>query len=230
MYSVVLMAAMTAGQAAPAWGCHGRWGGWGCCGCTGYVSSCTGCRGGCYGGCWGGCHGWRHGCHGGCRGGSYAGCCGGCYGGYYGGCHGCYGGCHGCSGCCGGSNYAPTVVPQGAPKPPAPEAVPAPKKVGELPGQTDRAQLVVEVPAEAKLYVDDHLMNTASKRRVFNTPTLQPGQTYFYVVRAELTRDGQIFSSSRQVIIRPGEIIQASFSDLDLMANTPLNGRVTAQR
>jgi uncharacterized protein (TIGR03000 family) len=229
MYSVVLMAALTAGQSTPAWGCHGRGG---CCGCTGYISSCTGCWGSCHGG-WGGCHGWRHGCHG-CHGGYYGGCCGGCYGGCYGGysygCHGCYGGCYGCCGGWGGSNYAPMVVPPGTAPAPAPEPVPAPKKVGELPGQTDKAQLVVELPAEAKLYVDDHLMNTASKRRVFNTPTLKPGQTYYYIVRAELSRNGQTYSSSRRVIIRPGEIIQASFSDLDLMAATPLKGQITAQR
>src|SRR5262249_18406604 len=47
MYSVVLAAMLTTGEATPAWG-------WGCRGCYG----CWGC-GGCYGGCWGcrGCYG-----------------------------------------------------------------------------------------------------------------------------------------------------------------------------
>ena len=75
MYSVVLMAAMTATPDAAAFGkrhgcdggCMGCYGG----GCTGYAA---GCSGGCYGG--GGCHGGKgglfgkhrgHGCSGGCH-------------------------------------------------------------------------------------------------------------------------------------------------------------------
>ena len=166
----------------------------------------------------------------GCYGGSYGGW--GYGGGYYGGgwgCHGGYGGCYG-YGCNGGGNYAPTVVPPGAPGSPASEPVPPPKKVGELRGQNDIAQLVFELPAEAKLYVDDHLISTASNQRVFNTPTLRPELTYYYIVRAELNRNGQIYSSSQLVSLRSGQIIQATFSNLERMAATPLRGQITAQR
>jgi len=112
----------------------------------------------------------------------------------------------------------------------APEQVPPPKKVGELKDQSGRAQLIVELPANAKLYVDEHLMNAASQRRVFNTPVLQQGQTYYYIVRAEVDRDGMTYASTQRVIIRPGEIIQATFRDLGSVVLQPLDGQITAQR
>src|SRR5580700_9371935 len=77
MYSVILMAAMTAPAETTSWGHLFNRGD--CCGCSGY--SC----GGCYGGCCGGyayyprysCGGCCGGCWGGCWGSS---CCGGCWG------------------------------------------------------------------------------------------------------------------------------------------------------
>jgi uncharacterized protein (TIGR03000 family) len=111
-----------------------------------------------------------------------------------------------------------------------PEQVPPPQKVGELKDQSGRAQLIVEVPTNAKLYVDDHLMNTTSQRRVFNTPVLQQGQTYYYIVRAEVDRDGMTYGSTQRVIIRPGDIIRTTFRDLGSVALQPLDGQITAQR
>src|SRR5258707_1138442 len=82
MYSIVMVAAMTAAPATPDWcfkhgGCHG--------GCHGTYTSCCGGWG-----CGGGWGGWSHGC---CGGWGCGGCCGG------------GGGCHGTvtvHGCCGG--------------------------------------------------------------------------------------------------------------------------------
>ena len=62
----------------------------------------------------------------------------------------------------------------------------------------------VEVPADAKLYIDDRLMKTSAAKRTFNTPTLEEGQLYYYILRAELTRDGQTYSETKRVIVRSG--------------------------
>lgn len=131
MYSMVLMAALTAAPDTAGFGS----GCFGCGGCTGTVVpvGCTGCTGAVYplgGSCFGSCFG--SGC---CGGGCYSsctGCCGGggglfglrkhfanflggrgcCGGGCYSSCNGCYSSCNGChsscmgsclgSGCCGG--------------------------------------------------------------------------------------------------------------------------------
>src|SRR4051794_12617822 len=120
MYTVVLMAAMTAGEATPNWhrgggchsacysscscyagcgGCGGGWfhghhGGWGCCGCGGHYGG-TPFMGICAGSLWDGAP-----CYGayGCMGGGY--CGGGCYSsaGYAPGWPGAYGSCYGYGG------------------------------------------------------------------------------------------------------------------------------------
>ncbi len=239
MYSVVLLTALSAGSVSPAWICNGCWGGgcYGCCsGCYACVG-CTGCCGGCAcSGCWGctgchGCFGGHHGghflhgllahwCHGGCHG-----CYGpqGCWGGYHAGCY-CYGA---------GYGYPGGYVVPGTPAGPAtPATTPGGTTPGKMspagePGTTPKtgtgtttstakpARLVVQLPEGAKLYVDDRPMTTASAKRTFRTPELQPGQTYYYIVRAELVRDGQTYNQTRQILLRAGDEVQASFPDLD---------------
>jgi uncharacterized protein (TIGR03000 family) len=197
MYSVVLMAALTT-TAAEAPACHRS--------CHGY-SACYGCSG-CYGGCRGG---WG-GCYGGCWGGGY----GSCYGSFYG-CHGCYG-CYGCYGC---SGYAPVMVaPSGPPTmPPAGGAAPAPPPKpsgsGALP---TKAKLIVNLPSDAKLYIDGQLMKTTSAVRSFNTPALDQGQLYYYEVRAEVMRDGKPVTENKRVIVRAGEEVKTSFPGLESAA------------
>jgi uncharacterized protein (TIGR03000 family) len=190
MYSLVLMAALGAGTAS-APDCHG------CCGCYGgcYGYSCCGCYGGSYGGCYGG--------YGGCYGYS----CGGCWGGGYG-CYGCYG----------GYGAAPVYVAPGGTMPPAgAETVPPPKKDGKEGIAPSKAKLIVEVPEDAKLFIDDQPMKTGSSRRVFSTPDLEKGQAYYYMVRVEVVRDGKTVEQTQRVIVRAGQEAKASF-DLDAVA------------
>lgn len=221
MYGVVLMAALATSSSAPDFG-H--------CGCCGW--------GGGYGG-WGGGYGGCFGCYGGYGGYTY-GWCGGCYGcwggspyqvwGCYGGYGGYYGyGCTGCYGCYGGySGYGipvpggPTYVGPGMTNPTPPpsstppaEVTPAPKKTGT---EQARARVRIELPADAKLYVDGVLTKTGSAVRVFQTPELSANQTYFYELRAEVVRNGQTLTESRQLLVRPGNIATASFAGLEQQA------------
>jgi uncharacterized protein (TIGR03000 family) len=221
MYSMVLMAALTTGSAAPE--CH-----WSSChGC----SACYGCSG-CYGchGCWGG-----HGCWG-CHG------CSGCYGGYswyscYGcyGCSACYGcaGCYGCYsaagcyGCYGGGVYmAPAAAPAANSKSGGGE-LPMPKKKGSGEEESVRATLTVDLPEGAKLFVDNQAVRSTAAKRRFVTPPLQPGQAYYYDLRAEMVRDGQTVSVMRRVIVRPGQAATAAFPELQ--ANPTATARAGAQ-
>jgi uncharacterized protein (TIGR03000 family) len=97
-----------------------------------------------------------------------------------------------------------------------PENISPPKKEGarlQIP-TTNTARLIVEMPANAKLYVDDQPMKTSSTRRVFRTPTLEPGQAYYYMVRAEVVRDGKTLEQTKKVVLRAGEEIRATFTEL----------------
>ena len=58
-------------------------------------------------------------------------------------------------------------------------------------------------------------MKTTSERRVFNSPRLEPGQTYYYMLRAEVVRDGQTLSDTKRVLIHAGDVVQASFRDIE---------------
>ncbi len=237
MYGVVLMTAMATTSATPdCWfsckvscgGCYG-----GCYGCCGGCYGCYGCGGchGCYGGCWG--------CGGGCWGGCHG--CYGCSGGCWGSCSGCWG-CSGCYGCYGGSSYG---VPMSAPvaNPAAPAAsgspmgylspsttVPAttyPSNVQTslyltpVSNQTTTApaKLAISLPADAKLYVDGQLTTSTTENRTFTTPALQSGLTYFYDLKAEITRDGLTHTENKRVIVRSGDNIRTSFNVLEAKLN-----------
>ena len=149
----------------------------------------------------------------------------GCYG-----CHGCYGGTGyaGCCGCCGGCaggavvdvGGVPPMMPAappmegGVPEKVQPERVPnAPKKTTST--QMERAQVVVELPGEAKLFVDGNPVKAGAAKRTFNTPPLEQGQAYYYMFRAEVVRDGQTLEETTRVIVRAGEVARASFPTLE---------------
>jgi uncharacterized protein (TIGR03000 family) len=237
---MILMAALTSGGSTP--DCHFRCGCHGGCygGCYGGCHGCYGCSG-CYG-CWGGYGCWGS-CHGGCWGSGYGACYGTCYGGWGYGVYGCvgswgygsWGSAYACYGSWAhgpgyyGSNYetmtpggvAPSYVP-GTPMPPATGGSTAPgeqlpKPQADKSGTSlapNRARLIVELPADAKLYIDERPMKTTSGRRTFHTPALQSGQTYYYMLRAEVVRDGKPVREERRVILRPGEVVRTDFNDL----------------
>jgi uncharacterized protein (TIGR03000 family) len=234
MYGVVLMAALATSSSAPEFchgmghGCHGGYGGYG---------------GGCYG-----CYGGGYGCYGGGYGGCYGAWWGaspysvwGCYGGYGGYGHG-GAGCTGCYGCYGGYSCYGMAIPGGTtyvgpgmtnPVPPTsgnpPEVTPLPKvKKGD---EQARAKVRIELPADAKLYVDGTLMKTESAVRMFHTPSLTRNQTYFYELKAVIVRDNQMFTDTQQILVRPGELATASFAGLEQRATASLQAsQSTAQR
>jgi uncharacterized protein (TIGR03000 family) len=235
MYSVVLLAALTASGQTP--DCH-RGGACysSCSGC--YGSGWGGCHGGCYGTCYGSCYGnygidAGYGCYGSCTGIYFgnpgtgwggAGCYGGCSGSYYPWDYSSTG-CNGCSGSYGaGSPYFVTTPGAAVPPPPVvpgnkTEPLPLPnKKPGTESLAPAKAKLIVEAPAGAKLYIDDRSMNTSSGRRVYQTPALEEGQTYYYEVRVEVNRDGKALSQTKRVLLRAGQEVRADFKDMETTA------------
>ena len=212
MYSMVLMAALTTGATAPEchWG-HGCYGG-----CYGSYGGCHGCHGGGWHGGhgWSGCYGGCYGCYGGYGWSSCYGCYG-CYGGYSGSGYGCYG-CYsawGCHGCYGGYPVMPAMPEAPIYKDKDKDTLPPPYK-GAGNEESVRASLTVELPADAKLFVDGQPMKTTAATRRFVTPPLARGQAYFYDLRAEVVRDGQTVTLSRRVVVQPGQEARASFTEL----------------
>jgi uncharacterized protein (TIGR03000 family) len=111
----------------------------------------------------------------------------------------------------------PSMAPPADAKPAEP--IPAPKPMAYFSG--DHARVVVNLPADAKLFVDDQLMKASSEHRTFNTPALEEGQVYYYELRAEVMRNGQKTVQNKRLTLRSGEIFEASFTDLGSGVTTP---------
>jgi uncharacterized protein (TIGR03000 family) len=200
MYSIVLLAAMSAGENTADFGLrnHGQYK-----------------YGICYGACYGACYDGYEGYH-------WNGGWGLPYGGYgpesHG--HGGYGppgyACFGACGCYSSPAYgypAPVIGGPGVP----PATLPGPgeplKKEDEA-RASSRGRLIVELPPGAKLFVDDKLVPDASPRKSFRIPALTEGEDYFYELRAEVIRDGKPVSETRRIIVKAGAVVRTDFRSL----------------
>lgn len=188
MYSVVLATMLTATSVSPTW-CHGCWGCHGCYRCCGGCYGCCGCCGGCWG------------CYG----------CGGGWGCYGCGCYGCYG-CGGGWGCygCGGVVVAPVAVAAPAA---ATTTTTTTTRREETRATSAPATVVVQVPADADLFVDNQRSQLSTTTRKFVSPALEPGQDYYYDLRVEALRDGRVVRDSKRVTIRAGSVARVDFRD-----------------
>lgn len=214
-------------------GCYGYSSCFGCTGCIGY-SSCHGCCGGGRGGL-GLFHRRSACCGGGCCGGFYSSCSG-CCGGMYLSCSGCCGGTifYGAPVApppgtpappapimtrsdyarrIWGANwtYSDSVPFQPVTPPPPPIRYDNTPKVEKKVSVEDNAKLIIEVPANAKLYIDGSLTKSNSQVRHFYTPPLDPGQLYFYDVRVEFERNGQTVQQEKRIYVKAGDVFHASF-------------------
>lgn len=221
MYGVVLAAMLTTGSQAPQWGWHGCWGChscWSCYSCHGCWSYCS-----CHG-CWG-CHSYVYlGCACSCFG------CFSChayypvyyYPVYY---YPVYTVVCSCSGCScaghvsvgtGASRSAASAAPPVGDQDTTPLTEQEKAAVRQLlkklrsqkpaPSQESRApaRITVQLPAEARLYVNEVLCPLASAERSFQTPPLEPGRNYSYTLRAELEQEGQRLVQVQRVQLHAG--------------------------
>ncbi|HWG42242.1 MAG TPA: TIGR03000 domain-containing protein [Gemmataceae bacterium] len=190
--AVVAMALLVDSQLASA----GRRGGRG--GCGGGGGGCGGC--GSYGGGYsmGGCGMGGCGSYGMGMGGCGMGGCGmGGFGGYAG-CQTCGGGyvmgagSYGAAPCMTCSGGVCTINPVGG----AAVAV----------ASDNQATLVVQLPEDATLTIDNEPTTSTSDKRVFVTPSLETGKEYEYTLKAKVVRDGKVQTTTAQVTVRPGEV------------------------
>ena len=69
------------------------------------------------------------------------------------------------------------------------------------------------LPADAKLTIDGQPTVSTSESRVFVSPSLTPGRTFHYVLKATVVRDGKTDTVTKTVAVRAGEVtrIQIEF-------------------
>jgi uncharacterized protein (TIGR03000 family) len=79
---------------------------------------------------------------------------------------------------------------------------------------TSGATIVVEVPADAKLYFDDHLTRQTGAVRTFTTPPLRAGKAFSYELKAEMVQQGKPMSRREQVTVRAGETSRVDMKEI----------------
>jgi len=79
------------------------------------------------------------------------------------------------------------------------------------------ATILVNLPANAKLTIDDAATSSTSATRTFATPALETGKVYYYTLKAEIVRDGKTVTETKRVEVRAGELSRVS---IELPVNT----------
>jgi uncharacterized protein (TIGR03000 family) len=233
---VAVIGALGASQAQAGWRHHH-----GCCGSSG---GSWGSSGGCWGssgGSWGSSGGsW------GSSGGSW-GSSGGRWG-SSGGSWGSSGGSWGSSGGYGSTGGAYKVITPGAPATSAPgpapttppanapaPSEPAPAEAGATPTAyhptygplRTSAVLTVKVPADAKVFVNEHPTTSTGVEREYISRDLQAGAHYNYSVRVEFLRDGNTVSETKTVLLTAGQTANLDFTQADQSVKSADGARTT---
>ena len=78
----------------------------------------------------------------------------------------------------------------------------------------DKARVVVNLPADARLWVDQVECPLPGTVRSFETPNLDPQTNYSYTLRVAVERNGQTVQDSRRVQLVPGQQVSVDFSSV----------------
>lgn len=91
------------------------------------------------------------------------------------------------------------------------------------PDGSEKATLRVDMPSNAKLFVDGTEVTGTGSSRSFSTPALPRGQDFFYDLKAEITVDGKPVVEEKRVIVRAGGTANESFTKLSAATLTTGN-------
>ncbi len=80
---------------------------------------------------------------------------------------------------------------------------------------TDSTRVTVQMPRDARLFVEGTLMPLTETQRTFETPKLEMGRAYTYTLRAEVVREGRIRSETQRVQVEAGKPLTVAFPLLD---------------
>ena len=73
------------------------------------------------------------------------------------------------------------------------------------------ARVTIKAPADARVTVDD--VDVPPSSRSFETAPLENGRTYYYIVKAEMVRNGKGVSESKRVTLEAGKEASVEFKE-----------------
>lgn len=86
------------------------------------------------------------------------------------------------------------------------------------------ALLSVNVPAEAKIFINGNETTSTGSERQYISRGLNSGNRYDYEIRAEITRDGQTITETKNVSLAAGQQVNLSFN-LEGNKEAPVAGK-----
>ena len=78
-----------------------------------------------------------------------------------------------------------------------------------------RGMIIVNLPSDATLYVNELESKPGSNVRSFISPDLEKGKAYFYTLRVELKRNDRVLTETQKITFQPGNEVVVSFNHLD---------------
>src|SRR5262249_25927463 len=90
-----------------------------------------------------------------------------------------------------------------------------PETIKKEPAKTGQAAtpatILVSVPENAKLTIDDAATTSTAAERVFVTPALTPGKSYHYTMKVEYVQDGKPVVITKKVDVTAGNETKVNF-------------------
>jgi len=103
--------------------------------------------------------------------------------------------------------YLPPAPPKTENKPPVTP------KPGTDAAKAAPAEIVVSLPADARLSADGQPTNLVTPVRRFFTPALTAGREYVYTFKMDVMRNGREVSEAKRVVVRAGETTRVEFAE-----------------
>ncbi len=75
------------------------------------------------------------------------------------------------------------------------------------------AQILVSLPADARLTIDEEKTQSGGTTRLFVSPPLRPDRSYSYTLKAQFVRDGKTVSLTKKASVSAGAETRVSFED-----------------
>jgi uncharacterized protein (TIGR03000 family) len=75
------------------------------------------------------------------------------------------------------------------------------------------ARLIVQLPPDAKLMIDDKATSSTGSKRHYYTPPLPEGLQYVYSLKASFLVDGKMREVNRRVEVRAGQTVSVTFDE-----------------
>lgn len=79
---------------------------------------------------------------------------------------------------------------------------------------TAMAHITIELPKNAKLYVQGQQMDIDSTKQEFVTPALERNTRYSYTMKVEADLDGEMISETKKVGVQAGQALNVNFREM----------------